>query len=235
MRFSFSFTEIIVYLQTESQKILFTFKTNKMKRILLFAFALTLCMGCEAQETTQLPQPEIGKLGMSLGKILQDRRSVREYQDKQVDQQTLSTLLWAACGISDPASGKITAPSAVNMQDIKVYVCNKLGVALFNPKDNTLTQVSKENILQDLAAGQNFVLDAPFTLLLVSDQGNRRRNDQYGAMDAGYVSQNIYLACNALGLSTVARAMMNKDAIRTKLNLAEGVIVELNHPIGYKK
>ena len=206
-----------------------------MKKILLLVFVLTLCMGVKAQETVQLPQPEIGMLGKSLGKILQERRSVREYQDKHVDLKILSTLLWAACGISDPASGKITAPSAVNMQDIKVYVCNKMGVALFNPKDNTLTQVSKENILQDLAAGQNFVLDAPFTLLLVSDQGNRRRNDQYGAMDAGYVSQNIYLACNALGLSTVARAMMNKDAIRTKLNLAEGVIVELNHPIGYKK
>jgi len=206
-----------------------------MKKILLLVFVLTLCMGVKAQETVQLPQPEIGMLGKSLGKILQERRSVREYQDKHVDLKILSTLLWAACGISDPASGKITAPSAVNMQDIKVYVCNKLGVALFNAKDNTLTQVSNENILQDLAAGQNFVLDAPFTLLLVSDQGNRRRNDQYGAMDAGYVSQNIYLACNALGLSTVARAMMNKDAIRTKLNLPEGVIVELNHPIGYKK
>ena len=206
-----------------------------MKKILLLVFVLTLCMGVKAQETVQLPQPEIGMLGKSLGKILQERRSVREYQDKHVDLKILSTLLWAACGVSDPASGKITAPSAVNMQDIKVYVCNKLGVALFNAKDNTLTQVSNENILQDLAAGQNFVLDAPFTLLLVSDQGNRRRNDQYGAMDAGYVSQNIYLACNALGLSTVARAMMNKDAIRTKLNLPEGVIVELNHPIGYNK
>ena len=167
--------------------------------------------------------------------ILQERRSVREYQDKQVDQQTLSTLLWAACGISDPASGKITAPSAVNMQDIKVYVCTKKDVRLFNPKDNTLTLVLNEDIRQDLAAGQNFMLDAPVALLLVSDQSNRRRNDQYGAMDAGYVSQNIYLACQALGLSTVARAMMNKDAVRTKLNLAEGVIVELNHPIGYKK
>ena len=206
-----------------------------MKKILLLVFVLTLCMGVKAQETVQLPQPEIGMLGKSLGKILQERRSVREYQDKHVELKILSTLLWAACGVSDPASGKITAPSAVNMQDIKVYVCNKLGVALFNAKDNTLTQVSNENILQDLAAGQNFVLDAPFTLLLVSDQGNRRRNDQYGAMDAGYVSQNIYLACQAMGLSTVARAMMNKDAVRTKLNLAEGVIVELNHPIGYKK
>lgn len=208
---------------------------NNMKKILLLVFVLTLCMGVKAQETVQLPQPEIGKLGMSLGKILQERRSVREYQDKQVDLQILSTLLWAACGISDPASGKITAPSAVNMQDIKVYVCTKKDVRLFNPKNNTLTLVLNEDIKQDLAGGQNFVMDAPVTFLLVSDQGNRRRNDQFAAMDAGYVSQNIYLACNALGLSTVARAMMNKDVVRTKLNLEEGVIVELNHPIGYKK
>ena len=67
-----------------------------MRRILLSIFVLTLCLGVKAQETIQLPQPEIGKLGMSLGKILQERRSVREYQDKQVDQQKLSTLLWAA-------------------------------------------------------------------------------------------------------------------------------------------
>ena len=208
---------------------------NNMKKILLLVFVLTLCMGVKAQETVQLPQPEIGMLGKSLGKILQERRSVREYQDKHVDLKILSTLLWAACGVSDPASGKITAPSAVNMQDIKVYVCTKKDVRLFNPKNNTLTLVLNEDIRQDLAGGQNFVMDAPVTFLLVSDQGNRRRNDQFAAMDAGYVSQNIYLACNALGLSTVARAMMNKDVVRTKLNLEEGVIVELNHPIGYKK
>ena len=220
-------------MQTESQKILFTYKTNKMKRILLFAFVLTLCMGVKAQETIQLPQPEISKLGMSLGKILQERRSVREYQDKQVDQQTLSTLLWAACGISDPASGKITAPSAVNMQDIKVYVCTKKDVRLFNPKDNTLTLVLNEDIRQDLAAGQNFMLDAPVALLLVSDQSNRRRNDQYGAMDAGYVSQNIYLACTALGLKTVARGTMDYETLKRELKLADTSYLELNHPIGY--
>ena len=235
MRFSFSFTEKDVYLQTET-KYAIHYYTNNMKKILLFVFALTLCMGCKAQETVQLPQPEIGKLSMPLGKILQERRSVREYQqDKLVNLQTLSTILWAACGVSDPASGKITAPSAMNMQDVKVYVCNKMGVALFNAKDNTLTQVLNEDIMQDLAGGQNFVLDAPVTLLLVSDQGNRRRNDQFAAMDVGYVSENIYLACQALGLSTVARAMMNKEAIRTKLNLPEGVIIALNHPLGYKK
>ena len=153
-----------------------------------------------------------------------------------IDLQTLSTLLWAACGISDPASGKITAPSAVNMQDIKVYVCSEMGVCLYNPKTNALEVITDKDIREFLAAGQRFVMDVPVNLLLVSDQSGRdRKNTQYGDMDAGYVSQNIYLACTALGLSTVARAMMNKEEVRKVLNLPEGANIELNHPIGFKK
>ena len=55
----------------------------------------------------------------------------------------------------------------------------------------------------------------------------------YGAMDAGYVSQNIYLACTALGMKTVARAMMDYDTLKQELNLPETSYLELNHPIGY--
>lgn len=207
-----------------------------MKKILFLAMALMMCMGMKAQNAVELPQPEIGKLSMPLGKILQERRSVREYQKEMIDLQTLSTLLWAACGISDPASGKITAPSAVNMQDIKVYVCSEMGVCLYNPKTNSLEVITDKDIREFLAAGQRFVMDVPVNLLLVSDQSGRdRKNTQYGDMDAGYVSQNIYLACTALGLSTVARAMMNKDEVRKALNLPEGANIELNHPIGFKK
>ncbi|MBQ4223308.1 MAG: nitroreductase family protein, partial [Prevotella sp.] len=99
---------------------------------------------------------------------------------------------------------------------------------------NTLVPVSDKNIIDALVAGQQFVKDAPMTLLLVSDQSNsRRKNAHYGDIDTGYVSQNIYLACTALGLKTVARAMMDQDAIRTALNFSEDIIIELNHPIGY--
>ena len=79
-----------------------------MKKIMFLAFALLLMGGSmRAQETIALPQPEVGRLSMTLGEALQKRRSLREYQtDKEVDLQTLSTLLWAACGISDPATGK---------------------------------------------------------------------------------------------------------------------------------
>ncbi len=207
-----------------------------MRKIASFAFLLSLCSCLTAQENITLPQPETAKLSMSLGEVLKNRRSYREYQkDKKVDLTTLSTILWAACGISDPATGKITAPSAINMQDIKVYVCSEQGVCLFDPQTNVLIPVSDKNILESLAAGQQFVKDAPYTLLLVSDQSKaRRKNSHYGDIDAGYVSQNIYLACTALGMRTVARAMMDQDAVRSALNLPEDVIIELNHPIGSK-
>lgn len=52
-------------------------------------------------------------------------------------------------------------------------------------------------------------------------------------MDAGYVSQNIYLACTALGMKTVARAMMDYYTLKQELNLAPTSYLELNHPIGY--
>ena len=207
-----------------------------MKKMMLLAFALLLMGGSmRAQETIALPQPEVGKLSMTLGEALQKRRSLREYQtDKEVDLQTLSTLLWAACGISDPATGKITAPSAINMQDIKVYVCGAKGAYLFQPKTNTLHQVSTKDLRADIAGRQTFAKDAPISLLLVSTKdSDRSPNDKFGGMDAGYVSQNIYLACTALGLKTVARATMMFEALQEEPKLPETSYLELNHPVGY--
>ncbi|MBQ8468119.1 MAG: SagB/ThcOx family dehydrogenase [Prevotella sp.] len=205
-----------------------------MKKIILFVLALTWMGSMQAQQVISLPQPEVSKLSMSLGDALGQRRSERQYSDKEISQQTLSTLLWAACGVSDPKTGKITAPSAINMQDVKVYVCTKDGVCLYNAKNNTLTKVSNKNLLEAIAGRQAFAKSAPVSLVLVSTKDNDRApNDKFGAMDAGYVSQNIYLACTALGLKTVARATMDFDTLKRELNLAETSYLELNHPIGY--
>ena len=202
--------------------------------MILFMLALTVMGSMQAQEVISLPQPEVNKLSMSLGEALQQRRSLREYSNQEISLQTLSTLLWAACGVSDPATGKITAPSAVNMQDVKVYVCAKDGVCLYNAKANTLTKVSDKDLREAIAGRQAFAKAAPISLVLVSTKdSNRAPNDKFGAMDAGYVSQNIYLACTALGLKTVARATMDFDTLKRELNLADTSYLELNHPIGY--
>ena len=169
-----------------------------MKKTILFMLVLMMTMDMQAQETISLPQPEVSKLSMTLGNALAQRRSERKFSDKEISMQTLSTLLWAACGVSDPKSGKITAPSAVNMQDVKVYVCSKSGACLYNAKANTLTKVSDKNLLDAIAGRQAFAKEAPISLVLVSTKdSDRSPNDRWGAMDTGYVSQNIYLACTA--------------------------------------
>ena len=205
-----------------------------MKNMILFALALMMTGSMQAQEVISLPQPEVSKLSMSLGDALQQRRSQREYSNQEISLQTLSTLLWAACGVSDPATGKITAASAINMQDVKIYVCSQVGVCLYNAKANTLTKVLDKDLRDAIAGRQDFAKSAPISLVLVSTKdSDRAPNDRYGAMDTGYVSQNIYLACTALGLKTVARGTMDYDTLKRELNLAETSYLELNHPIGY--
>ena len=207
-----------------------------MKKMIMLAFALMMMGGSiSAQEKIQLPQPDMKLLNMPLAETLQLRRSSRNYQkDKAITDAQLATILWAAVGINDPKSGRLTTPTAVNMQDIKVYVCNEKGVWLYNSNDNSLTNVYKEDLRPSLVARQTFVMDAPVTLLLVSEQSKRNfHNERYGAMDAGYVSQDIYLACAAMGMKTVARAMMDQEAVKKALHLQAGDYPMLNHPIGY--
>ena len=209
-----------------------------MKSIILFLALLTAGM-CFAQKQETLPAPNAGKMmKMSLGQALQQRKSVREYSDKTIDQQTLSTLLWAACGINRPADGRITAPSAINAQDITVYVCRADGAWRYEPKDHSLVLVTAQDLRPAVAGRQTFASEAPVCLVLVSDLGKFRMPNphmEFGAMDAGYVSENICLACTALGLATVPRASMDKNALTEALGLNEKQIIMLNNPVGWPK
>ena len=192
----------------------------------IFTLALTAsCMLSCAQETINLPAPSNGsEYDMSLMQALQQRRSERSYADTELSSQQLSTILWAACGISDEKTGKITAPSAMNKQDITIYVC----------KSNSLTKVSGKDLRGAVASRQAFAATAPVSIVIVSDQSKYGvKALEFGAMSAGYVSQNIYLACTAMGLYTVARATMDIDVLRQELGLKDTDLPLLNHPIAF--
>ena len=206
-----------------------------MKRLFTTsALFIMLIMCVSAQEVKKLPEPDL-KLKVSLTEAMQKRRSNRDYSsDKQITDQQLSLILWAACGVNDAGKGLLTIPTAINAQDIKVYVCTANGVSIYEPKENALKSVTTHAIRPELAAMQSAMAKAPVFLLIVSDQSKFRGNAEvYGAMDAGYASQDICLMCAALGLKTVPRAIMNKEAVAKALSLPESTILELNHPIGY--
>lgn len=78
-------------------------------------------------------------------------------------------------------------------------------------------------------------------LVLASNQGkfgslgDAQAAQRLGTLDAGYVSQNIYLACTALKLGTVARATMNVEVLKKELGLGADHLLLLNHPIGWEE
>jgi hypothetical protein len=80
----------------------------------------------------------------------------------------------------------------------------------------------------------------PVQIVLVSDSERFQRGApetkyEWGALDAGIVSQNISLFCAATGLKTRPRASMDKARIKELLKLADTQNIFLNHPVGYAK
>ena len=179
-----------------------------MKRFYAIAIALMIGAGAFAQDVIRLPQPKWddnngGKA--TLVEVLKNRRSEREYSKEALSDQVLSNVLWAACGINRPAEKKITAPSAINAQDVIVFVCRSDGAFRYDALNNTLIKVSSKDLRKDVAANQAFSAVAPVSLVLVSDLNKfRSPRAELGAMDAGYVSENICLICTAMGLKSSA-------------------------------
>jgi hypothetical protein len=182
------------------------------------------------------------------------KASAREWADRELSLKDLSDLLWAANGINRPEEKKYTASSAMNAHDVDIYVFMKDGVYLYDADSSALSPVLsgdfRSQIMRappprpaDTGAAPRpapAVSDAPVQLVLISNSTRFRMGPQelryeWGALDAGIVSQNISLFCAATGLKTRPRASMNKERIRELLKLGDAQYVFLNHPIGYAK
>ena len=117
-------------------------------RKLSFIFAsllLVVTMYAQDLKAIKLSSPDKNR-GSSIMKALSDRHSDREYAAKELSLQDLSDLLWAANGINRP-DGKRTAPSALNKQDIDIYVIMKEGAYLYDAKANSLQPIAKGKLL----------------------------------------------------------------------------------------
>ena len=207
-----------------------------MKKFLLFSLLVGLFGGSQAQDLKpiKLNQPNV-KRGLPVMTALQKRQSTREYADKKLELQDLSDLLWAAAGINRPESGKRMSPTAMNKQEIDVYVCLQEGAYLYHPKANSLEPVTKEDLRPAVGGGQGFVATAPVCLVMVADLSKFGGEVLMPALDAGIVSQNISLFCSGTGLVTVPRASMDQAKLKSGLKLKDTQRPLINHPVGYAK
>ena len=189
-----------------------------------------------AQDVILLLPPQTDG-GMPLMKALKNRKTSREFAGKDLSAQQMSNLLWAACGINRPDEKKRTAPSAMNYQEIDVYISTAKGLFLYNPEKHNLAEILKEDI-RAKTGKQDFVKTAPLTLVYVADYSKMAKSDEktkegYAMADASFISENVYLFCASEGLATGVRAMIDKDALGKAMKLAPDLHIILAQSIGF--
>lgn len=212
---------------------------NKIAHYVSFSvlFLLTSTM-LKSQQTIQLTPPDLIR-GLPAMKTLSLRASATEFDTTMLSLKDISDLLWAANGINRPTSGKRTAPSAMNAQDIDIYSFMKSGVYLYDAGKHALQLVVTGDHRRLFQRDEKSPAP-PVNLLLVSDVSRFRAGEDslkmiWGAMDAGIVSENISMFCASENLATRPRASMNQKKLRELLNLKDSQYPMLNHPVSYKK
>lgn len=199
-----------------------------MKRILLASIIALASLSSVASDIV-LPQPQTTG-GMPLMEALSKRKSTREFStNKRLTDQQLANLLWAACGYN--REDKLTIPTALNKQEVSVYVITPEGAWRYAAKEHKLVQVTDKDV-RDYAAAQEYAKKALLNIAIVSDK-ELMENDLYAGTDAGAAMQNIYLWCAANGIGTVTRGSFDKEGLAKALNLKPSQRVILVQTVGY--
>jgi hypothetical protein len=183
-------------------------------------FALTAI--AQDSKPVPLPAPNLDS-GKSLLQALKDRKTTREYSTQNLPEQTISNLLWAGWGINRPDSGRRTAPSALNRQEIDLYIATDKGIYLYDPKGNALVPVASGDFRQQTYTQAPFK-DAPVHLVFVADLAKMGDGEEgpklvLAGMDTGYISENVYLYCAVAGLNTGYRVSIDKPTLSKTMKL----------------
>lgn len=205
-------------------------------KLLCACAALGIAAGSAgAADSIALPPPE------KLAPFAQRASAAADrFTAQTVPADKLSTLLWAANGINRAEIGKRTAATAINAQEIEIYVVTADGASLaeIGADSVALKPVSAKD-LRPLVAGtrQTAFASAGLALLLVADLEKfammpRERALAAANIDTGGVMQNILLAATTLGLDSRPRMMMETEELAKALALPETKVPTLNVIIG---
>jgi len=81
---------------------------------------------------------------------------------------------------------------------------------------------------------------APVNLVYVADLARMEVSDRteqrfYSAIDAGFISQNVYLFCASEGLATVVRGLLDRKALASQMLLRPQQRIIVAQCVGYPK
>jgi SagB-type dehydrogenase family enzyme len=183
-----------------------------------------------------MPLPEPVRSGViSIEYVIDNRRSVREFNDDQVAIKDLGQLLWAAQGITGEDGFKRAAPSAGAKYPLEIYVvAGKVtwvapGVYHYRPETNRLELVKRGDVRETLhheALSQEWVKDAPLAIVITAVY--ERTMEKYGErgvryvhIEVGAVAENVYLQAESLGLGTTFVGAFSDEGVMGVLGVSD--------------
>jgi hypothetical protein len=190
----------------------------------------------DAARTLKLPAPH-RRGGLPLLQALRRRESQREFAPQPLPRALLSDLLWAAAGVNRPGLGGRTAPSAMNAQEVDVYVALPQALYRYDPQAHALRLALRSDVRR-VTGYQDFVDTAPLDLIYVADHARMglvpaARREPYAFSAAGAMAQNVYLFCASAGLATVIRAWFDAHALSQAMGLGADQQLLLAQTVGY--
>jgi SagB-type dehydrogenase family enzyme len=205
---------------------------------LLMAMLLGIAVVAQDFKPIELLKPDTTG-GKPLMEVLNNRQSSREFSSDTLPLPVLSNLLWAAGGVNRAETGKRTAPSAMNWQEIDVYVAMAHGLYLYDPAKHILKPILSGDIREQTGV-QPFVKEVPLNLIYVADYAKISRGSDsdkvfYTAADAAFISENVYLFCASAGLGTVVRGSVDRVELPKTMKLRPEQHVILAQSVGYLK
>ena len=164
----------------------------------------------------ELPVPKLDG-SMSLERTIQRRRTIRAFnRHKAMSKEQYSQLMWAAQGITDIGGFKRASPSAGALYPIDIYGVightgvqgMDAGVYHYLPKNHSIYLMHKGDVLKELAEAalsQMWMAEAPVNIIITAEYSRitrkyRDRGIRYALMEAGNISQNIFLQAEGVGL-----------------------------------
>lgn len=189
----------------------------------------------DAAHSITLPAPR-RRGGLPLMEALWRRESQRGFSPRALRRQLLSDLLWAAAGVNRPGLGGRTAPSALNAQEVLLYVAMPQGLYRYEPAAHTLQRVAAADVRR-VTGYQDFVDTAPLDLIFVADHSRMTlvpaaQREAFAFAAAGAMAQNVYLFCASAGLATVIRAWFDHRALSQAMGLGPDHQLLLSQTVG---
>ena len=176
--------------------------------------------------------------GKPLMESLRSRHTMREFSTQKLSPQLLANLLWAGFGVNRPQTGQRTAPSAMNSQEVDLYIVLPEGLFIYDAKEQRLNPIATGD-LRAKAGGQDSFTLAPVTLVYVADlpklaKAAPEARSFYASFDAGCICQNVYLFCASEGLATVVHDL-DRAALTGSMKLRPDQKIILAQAVGFPK